>query len=221
MLCGIGTSLEDLIGVHLSSGRYLSPIQVERLTHDARWEIVQEAAAIGVSVADKFLLRIGQISDDFPHYVHLMAEHLLWSMFDDPEPVGHCFQSHFVEGVKRAVAEAETTLKIIYDKAAQKHSDDYQEMLWALADMHMLRRQTTDIYEKSYRRIMEERPLERRLLNKSQFSDRLNKLKTPRHGDIIVGRGAGWHELQENIVRGYVRLRAENEGIHLGAEGYA
>lgn len=221
VLCGIGTSLEELIGVHLSSGRYLSPIQVDRLTHDARWEIVQDAAsAVGVTIAENYLIRLGQISDGFPYYVHLMGEHLLWSMFDDDRTVGHCFQDHFAEGVKRAVEEAETTLKIIYDKATQKYSDDYQEVLWALADRHTLRRQTTDIYEKSYRRIMEGRP-GRRTLSKSQFSDRLNKLKTPRHGEIIIGRGAGWYEFRENIVRGYVRLRAENEGIHLGAEGYA
>jgi len=52
------------------------------------------------------------------------------------------------------------------------------------------------------------------------FSDRLNKLKTARHGGIIVPKGAGWYEFKENIVRGYVRLRAESEGVHLGAEGY-
>jgi DNA polymerase III delta prime subunit len=37
IFCGIGNSLENLIGVHLSTGRYLSPIQLERLSHDARW----------------------------------------------------------------------------------------------------------------------------------------------------------------------------------------
>jgi hypothetical protein len=67
---------------------------------------------------------------------------------------------------------------------------------------------------------MRNRP-SRRTLTKTQFSNRLNRLKTERHGQIIVGRGAGWYEFRENIVRGYVRLRAENEGIQLGVEGYA
>ena len=61
----------------------------------------------------------------------------------------------------------------------------------------------------------------RKTLSKLTFSDRLNKLKTPRHGEIIVSKGAGWYEFKENIVRGYVRLRAENEEVHLGSEGYA
>ncbi len=221
ILCGIGTSLEDLIGVHLSTGRYLSPVQLERLTQDARWEIIQAAAsAVGVTVATNFLIRIGQISDGFPSYVHLIGEKLLWSMFDDEEVTGHCQQRHFAEGVKMAVAEAETTLKIIYEKATQKYSDTYQEVLWALADRHSLRRQTSEVYDKSYLPIMAERH-GRKTLSKATFSDRLNKLKTARHGEIIVPKGAGWYEFKENIVRGYVRLRAENEDVHLGSEGYA
>jgi hypothetical protein len=221
ILCGIGTSLEDLIGVHLSTGRYLSPVPLERLTQDARWEIILAAAkAVGVTVANNFLLRIGQISDGFPSYVHLIGEQVLWSMFDDEETTGHCQQRHFAEGVSLAVKEAETTLKIIYEKATQKYSDTYQEVLWALADKHSLRRQTTEVYEKSYLPFMAERHGSK-VLSKSVFSGRLNKLKTPRHGEIIVSKGAGWYEFKENIVRGYVRLRAENEGVHLGAEGYA
>ena len=91
ILCGIGTSMEDLIGVHLSTARYLLPIELERLSHDARWEIIKTAAAaMNVTVGDNHLMRIGQISDGFPYYVHLIGEQLLWNMFDDPNPVGHC-----------------------------------------------------------------------------------------------------------------------------------
>lgn len=220
IFCGIGTSLEELIGVHLSTGRYFSPVKLDRLTHDARWEIVQEAAkAVGVSISSSHQIRIGQISDGFPSYIHLMTEQILWSMFDDPASVSVCSSQHFADGVRQAVQETETTLKIIYDRATQKYSDDYQEVLWAIADDHLLRRQTTDIYDKSYLRIMSERT-HRKSLNKKQFSGRLNNLKTARHGEIIVGKGAGWYEFRENIVRGYVRLRAENEGVRIGTEGY-
>jgi hypothetical protein len=221
ILCGIGTSMENLIGVHLSTARYLLPIELERLSHEARWEIINSAAnVLGVTIGRNFLLRIGQISDGFPYYVHLIGEQLLWSMFDDPTSVGHCMQQHFKDGVNQAVRESEASLKSIYENAVQKYSDDYEEVLWALADMHSLRRQTTDVYEKSYLKIMEERPA-RKKLTKPQFSNGLNALKTPRHGEIIVATGAGWYEFKENIVRGYVRLRAEGHAVHLGAEGYA
>lgn len=221
IICGIGSSLEKLIGTHLSAERYLSPIPLERLTHDARWEIIQSAAkAVGVEIAYPYQIRIGQISDGFPSYIHLMTEKILWNMFDDPKPVGTCSREHFRAGVHEAVEETVTTSKSIYDKATQKHSDDYQEVLWALADDHVLRRQTTAVYEQSYQRIMSERP-GRKKLTKEQFSGRLNNLKTSSHGEIIVGTGAGWYEFRENIVRGYVRLRAENEGVTIGIEAPA
>jgi hypothetical protein len=221
IFCGIGNSLENLIGVHLSTGRYLSPIQLERLSHDARWEIIKAASeALGVNVNHGHLVRIGQISDGFPSYIHLIGEQLFWSMFDDEEYANFCLQKHFEIGVSQAVSEAETTLKIIYENAVQKYSDDYEEVLWAVADHQLLRRRTRDIYEKSYLRIMEERH-PREPLERHSFSVRLNALKSQRHGSILVGTRAGWYEFRENIVRGYVRLRAEKEGIQLGVEGYA
>jgi hypothetical protein len=67
---------------------------------------------------------------------------------------------------------------------------------------------------------MEERH-PREPLERHSFSVRLNALKSQRHGSILVGTRAGWYEFRENIVRGYVRLRAEKEGIQLGVEGYA
>jgi hypothetical protein len=221
IICGIGTSLEDLIGVHLSTGRYIYPIELERLTHDARWDIINSAAkALGVEIQQSHLLRIGQISDGFPYYVHLMGEQLLWSVFDDAATIQKCEQKHFEVGVKGAIAEAETTLKILYEKATQKYSDVYPEILWAFADDSLLRRQISDVYTKSYLRIMSER-LNRTPLHKDAFYNRVANLKSARHGHIIVAKGAGWYEYRENIVRGYVRLRAENEAIQLGKEGFA
>ena len=221
IICGIGSSLEDLIGVHLSAGRYISPVELERLTQDARWEIIEAAAsAFDIEIGNSHLIRIGQISDGFPSYVHLIGEQLLWSMFDDHETIKHCHQRHFVAGVNLAVKEAETALKILYERATQKYTDTYEEVLWAVADKHVLRRQTSEIYEKSYLPILSERR-GHKTLSKQVFLDRINKLKTARHGEIIVAKGAGWYEFKENIVRGYVRLRAENENVHLGSEAFA
>ena len=222
IICGIGSSLVDLIGTHLSTGRYLAPYSLDRLSHDARWDILMSAAkALGVEIGHSFRVRIGQISDGFPSYIHLIGEQILWNMFDDANQVSACNQEHFNSGVKKAVEEAQPTLKNIYDYATKKYSDYYEEVLWALADLHLMNRQTTDIYEKSYLRIMQDRThLRRKTLTKPQFSQRLNNLKKVQHGEIIVGTGAGWYEFRENIVRGYVRLKAESEGILIGVEGY-
>ena len=119
-----------------------------------------------------------------------------------------------------AVQESETSLKIIYDNAVQKYSDTYEEVLWAVADDNLLRRQMTDIFDKSYERIMDER-IGRTKLSKKTFYQRIYSLTTPRHGEVLIPRGNGWYEFRENIVRGYVRLRAAKEGLALGREGFA
>jgi Cdc6-like AAA superfamily ATPase len=51
VITGIGRSLEELIGVHLSTDRYLAPIALEPIPHDARWQIIDgAAAAMGISI---------------------------------------------------------------------------------------------------------------------------------------------------------------------------
>lgn len=208
IFCGIGSALEELIGTHLSTDRYLTPVPLERLSHDARWEIIRTAAqALGVSVPKELEIRIGQISDGFPYYVHLICEMMFWSLFDDQRVLPQCESNHYGDGIRGAVSEAQTSLRHAYDSATQKYSDDYQEVLWAVADSVHLRRQVSEIFDTSYVRIMRERE-NRKILTKEQFYNRMNALKTDRHGRILTAKGAGWYEFRENVVRGYVRLRA-------------
>lgn len=221
IFCGIGSSLEDLIGVHLSTDRYVCPVQLEPLTHDARWEIITSAAtALGVQVDHDLKVRIGQISDGFPYYVHLICQMIFWAMLDDPEPVTACASKHFEKGVHDAIEGSQTSLRTAYEKATQKYNDDYQEVLWAVTDSPHLRRQVSEIFEQSYLKIMRQRP-DRKQLTKEQFYNRMNALKTPRHGEILVAKGAGWYEFSENVVRGYVRLRAQSHKIELGRDHFA
>jgi uncharacterized protein len=64
---------------------------------------------------------------------------------------------------------------------------------------------------------MEMRP-QRKELTKNQFNNRLWNLAHDRHGRILKSMGAGWYQFAENVVRGYVRLKAEEQGIRLGID---
>jgi hypothetical protein len=165
-------------------------IQLERLPHDARWEIIQiPAEKLKIEIDRETLVRIGQISDGFPYYVHLIGEALFWAVFDEK----YCFISdsnHFDRGLRTAMEEAEPALKATYEKATEKYKDDYKEVLWAFVDAPHLRRQLTDIYDTSYKRIMEERS-GRELLSKNSFTQRLNRLKTERHGNFFARNWSG------------------------------
>jgi hypothetical protein len=64
IFCGIGRTLDEIIGSHLSADQALSPVELEPLPHEARWAIVENAGKkLGLRVGKEYLIRIGQISD--------------------------------------------------------------------------------------------------------------------------------------------------------------
>lgn len=139
---------------------------------------------------------------------------MLWKIFEDPQELTQAGPAHYVDAVKAAVLDIEPQLKAIYEKAILKYKDDYEWVLLAVADHHELKRRSSDIYA-CYRRITDGRvqPLAR-----EKFNQRMNTLKRATHGSILKANRQGWYEFREAIVRGYVRLRAEERGIHLGAD---
>jgi Ribonuclease G/E len=150
--------------------------------------------------------------------MHLMGEQIFWQLFDDPNPITKMSMAHYAAGLKASIEEAQTSLRNAYDLAVRKHknSRDYEEALWAVADGALLQRSTSDIFDKSYLRIKDEQ--DEKPLPKEQFYQRLNALKRPAHGGIVLGNRQGWYGFKENIVRGYVRLRAEREGVRIGVD---
>lgn len=214
IFCGVGSSLDDLLGAHHSCYRYLSAVELERLGFDGRLEIIEGArSALGVTVDDPTRYRIAIISDGFPHYVHLLCEKLFWRTFEDERILMRAEPEHFTFAIEDAVRDIQPHLKKPYEKAIRKYNDDYEEVLWAVADDKELSRRSTDIFA-SYQRIMSLRN-GRKALDRTRFNQRMNSLKQQPHGQIIKGNRAGWYEFTENIVRGYVRIRAQEKGIEL------
>lgn len=224
ILAGIGSTVEELLGAHQSAVRKLENIALERLRHDELWKIITSVAEeLSVDIDKDALIRISILSDGFPHYVHLIGEALFWSMFDDIKEVKSCTPEHFKEGVRGALERTEAEHKSIYQKATQKtkNSTEYEHALWALADRSDSRRQLTSIYDDSYAEIVKQTLLsDSEKLKREQFNQRLLVLRTENHGNVIVGHGAGWFSFKENILRGYVRLVAENKGIKLARDNH-
>ena len=214
IFCGIGSALDELLDSHHSCYRYLMPIQLERLGYDGRLEIIDSARrALHLDMDDTTRFRIATISDGFPHFVHLVCEKLFWKVFEDPLFVKSVSPAHFTLAISSAVQDIEPHLRISYEKATKKYNDDYEEVLWAVADDKLLSRRSIDIFQ-SYQRIMTCR--EGRVpLPRERFNQRMNALKQPTHASILKANRAGWYEFNENIVRGYVRLRAEEKGVEL------
>lgn len=211
---GVGDSLDVLLNKHESCYRYLASIKLDRLAWDARMDIVRKAAAqFGVSVDKTYLYRIAAISDGFPHFIHLIASKLFWAMFNDPEQVDAVSAKHFKEGIQEAVKDVQHHLDSAYASATKKYRGDYEEVLWAVADHPDLERRSAAIYEQSYARIMSY--LKKEPLERATFNNRMNNLKKASHGAILRGTRQGWYEFNEPMMRGYVRLKAEQAGVQL------
>lgn len=216
IFCGIGSALGDLLDSHHSCYRYLSSIHLSRLEFQPRLEIIKAASdALALTVEDTTRYRIATISDGFPHYVHLLTEKLLWQVFEDDNEIKVTLPHHYSAAVRAAVVDIEPHLKAMYEKATLKYKSDYATVLWAVADHHLLKRRSTDIFE-SYKRIA--RSMGEVALERERFNQRMNTLKRPAHGSILKANRQGWYEFREAVVRGYVRLQAEAAGAELGNE---
>jgi uncharacterized protein len=218
IFCGVASSLEQLLDAHHSCYRYLVSVHLERLLPAPRFEIINAASdAVGISIERSSLARISAISDGFPHYVHLITEKLLWEIFSDKNTINTSTPQHYLQAVRSAVEDIEPKLKATYEKATLKYSvnEEYEGVLWAIADHHELKRRSADIFD-LYCSLMREH--DRQPLPREKFTQRINALKKNTHASILTGSRQGWYEFTEPVMRGYVRLRAEDQGIELGAD---
>lgn len=218
IFCGIMHDVTEMLQSHALAGRILETIELKRLHHSDLWKILTAVAErLKVEIQQEALIRIGQVSDGFPHYVHLIGESLFWSMFDDEDDVTKSGARHFKVAITGALQRTEAALRAQYEKATHKtrNTADYEEALWALADSTADKRQITEIYESSYKWIMVKR-IGRKMLEREQLNQRCLSMRKDTHGCIVAGYGSGWFAFRENIMRGYVRLSAEAEGINLG-----
>lgn len=216
IFCGIGRSVEDILGAHPSAGRYFEPVELKRLQPNDLWAIINAVAErTGVQVPYEMLWRIALVSDGFPHFVHLIGKCLFYAVHDDPETVTECRRSHYEAGVKQALLQTDPDLSRLYRLATEKtkNSLEYAEALWALADRAETRRQVAKIYEDSYRRIT--RAAVGDVMTQTELNQRLLTLRKPSHGEVVRGHGSGYFSFRESVLRGYVRLKAETEGVEL------
>ena len=218
VFCGVAESMEKLLGAHESCYRYLEGIHLKTLTYDARYEILDNIArTLGCQIIDPLRHRIAAISDGFPHYIHRMCEQLLWQMFRDQHICTTPTASHYRAAVTQSVLGIEQHLKRTYDQAIMKDAPGYEQVIWAVADHSDLIRKTEDIYT-SYLNIMDTAEVRDDLLDRQTVVARLNALKTKGSGNILASHRRGWYQFRENIIRGYVRLRAEEQDCELALD---
>ena len=215
IITGIATSLDELLGAHQSAYRQFETIELPRLGWEARWDIALTACnEFNIEVDRNIYIRIAAVSDGYPYYVQLITEKLLWVIFEDVNHVNRITWDHYNAAINDAIDSISAELKRPYEMVITQRSNDYEEVLWATADSEWLLRYIDDMYS-SYKYIMQQIP-DKKALDQSKFANRIRSLKKDSCGSILVPSvKKGLYSYKENMLRGYVRLQAEAQGIKL------
>lgn len=219
---GVAQSLIKLLGDHESSFRQLHTIGLDRLNWSARENIVTDAVrSFNLNIDREVVYTIARISNGFPYFVHLLTEKLLWCAFDAEEEIGDIGVELFDEALIKAINSISAHLQMPYDAATLHRSNDYRDILWATADSESTIRYIDGMFA-SYLRINDQlygsNPNEEnRPLSRSKFTSRLASLKRKEYGAILenVSDRKGLYSYRENILRGFIAMKALKAGIEL------
>lgn len=222
IFCGVAESLDEILQAHGSTFRYFHPLKLDRLKIQPCLDILSDAeGAVGVSIEHNSRMRIVQICDGFPYFVHLIAEKLFWRWYNDDSYSGTVTLPHHYEGALfDASNAAEPELRNPYDRVAQKYKLDGEIILWALAEGDQLRK-NVDMIERDFHSLYERLPVHLKPslpLNRNQINSRLAAMKKPEYESILSNNGRGWYEYTEKRMRGYARLRAAAKAIVLKSD---
>lgn len=216
---GVAKTLDQLLGAHQSAIRQLETIELPKLSWDARWEIVRNATQhFNLTIDHEIEVRIAAVSDGYPYYVHLITEKLLWRFYENPTPDDCISWEHYHLAIGDAIQSISAELKRPYELAINQRSGDYEEVLWATADSEWLQRYIKEIYS-SYEHIAK-KTQNKTKLDYKKFSARIRSLKEKTHGEILIPdeHKSGMYSYREKMLRGYVRMQAEANGIALIGE---
>jgi hypothetical protein len=222
MFTGVGKFLTELLGAHPSSIRQLETIELQKLRWDARWDIATRASeSFGIALDEQVKIRIAAVSDGYPYYVHLIAEKMLWRAFEADSAVSVIEPDLYLMGLKDAIEGINAELKAHYDQAVTHQAEEFAEVLWAAADSDFLDRTQDDVFT-SYGYVMEQRAeLHRVSVDRLRFAAIMAKLKSKACGPVLMTTTVnslpkkGWISFRENLLRGFVRMQAEANGVEL------
>jgi hypothetical protein len=221
LFCGVASNLDNIFKAHGSTFRYFHPLKLEALKPGPCLEIMGDAEkALGVEIEHNTKMRIVQICDGFPYFVHLITEKLLWQWFNETGGVGKTTPAQYEAALQDACTAAEPELRSSYEAVAQKYRADGEIILWAVAQGSQLAK-NIDTIEKDFNALFDvvpERLRPKNMLNRAQLSSRLATMKNARYEHILTSNGRGWYEFTEKRMRGYARLRAAAKQIDLKAD---
>lgn len=223
LLVGIAENVHELVGTHASVPRYLTEVQLKPLTPQDLMDIVQGAAQrLGVEVPKDLLYRIAIIGNGFPYYAHLVGKTLLVGAVE--AGVNTITDDVYRQGIEQAISQSVQELKVAYEAAIQRGKDYFKHMIWALADFDFVDIRVDD-WRDRYIKMAQKYSWE--ISDEREFTNATTNMRNESYGHIIRTTPARYgstevryryRRFSDPLMKGYVRLQAESQGIQLGEE---
>lgn len=221
ILVGIAENVHELIGAHGSVPRYLKEVSLQPLTPQDLMDIVSTAAnALRIDVPRDILYRIAIIGNGFPHFAHLMGMSLLTEAV--LAGANHTTDAVYKRGVNRAVSESYQELRIPYETATQRGEDYFKHLIWALAHSDTVDMRT-DNWTATYKELA--RANNWAIASDEKIRNAISNLGKENYGALVINTPARYgsadkryryKRFKETLMRGHVRLQAEDEGVSIG-----
>lgn len=220
-ICGVTDDLGELLSAHQSVDRYIYGVELQPISHDAIWDLVRH---VGDEFSFRFHrgqeIRIGQIAAGYPHFAHLVLKNTLLEAYENDCKRSEVSNENFRGGLARSSRQAATRLKTAYENAIRKGTDRYIEVLFAVANHAHMNRQFKDIAA-DYAAILESRSnREGYDIDKNNGADLRNALNSLHKRGFLKKGKSGWYQFSDPMLRSYVRLVAETEGVELSDESF-
>lgn len=219
--CGVTDDLGTLLSAHESVERYIYGVELQPLSHDSIWSLVADVEAEFEIKFDRGKkLRIGQIAAGYPHFAHLILKNTLLAAYDEGVENNSISNELFREGLNRSASQAATRLRTAYENAIRRGTDRYVEVLFAIANSEHMNRQFKDVIV-DYDKIMEKRAnREGYDTSKNNAQDLRNAVNSLHKRGYLKKGKSGWYQFEDPMLRSYVRLVAETEGIELSDDAF-
>lgn len=219
--CGVTDDLGELLAAHESVHRYTYGVELKPIAHDSVWSLIKDIEGQFQIVFDRGKhIRIGQIAAGYPHFAHLIVKNCLMSAYESQYGGDAISDDIFRDGLNRSAGQAATRLKTYYENAIRKGTDRYSELLFAVANSEHMNRQFKDIVA-DYEQIMNVRPnREAYDTKKNNGQDLRNALNSLHKRGFLKKGKTGWYQFEDPMLRSYVRLVAETEGIELSDDAF-
>ncbi len=207
ILIGVATNADELLAGHASNYRNVRQVSLDRMKgDDLRAIICRGEAVLSVAVQDKVKHRIIEICDLLPYYLHLLASSSARHALSRGSK--EVTEADLSEGIKAAAADADETLRTVYEHAilSKNKTEIYRQVLWALSEL------TWADYSVSHIAAAATRIADAEGTNgvsDATIGRALKKLTTSGKKEILIAKSSGFYRFRNPLMKGFVRLMRE------------